>query len=208
MKRMLIRIITPVLCLVSTPSNAAHLNDFKDDYGIFFFEQSTCHYCANMIPKLDNIDAAYDIDILPVSLDGIPVPNSGQWASKTIPDNGRLTDIMPVDVTPTFYVINKATNQAAKMGHGEISESQFMENLILALQAIQVIPKGQPLSLKPKGTQSISDQSENVTTNSKSYSSAPSPATQAQQGQIKSMADDLRDSLKKKYLPGQSTNRG
>lgn len=200
MKRMLRRLIAPALCLIAMQSNAAHLNDFKEDYGVFFFEQSTCHYCANMIPRLNNIDAAYDIDILPVSLDGIPVPNSGKWARKTIPDNGRLTDIMPVDVTPTFYVINKKTHQAAKMGYGDISEAQFMENLVLALRAIQVVPQNVPLSLKPMRGQAITDNASTVQSNEPNYSAAPERTMAAPK---QSMADEFRASLKKKYLSGQ-----
>ena len=181
-------------------SNAAHLNDFKEDYGVFFFEQSTCNYCAKMIPKLNNIDAAYDIDILPVSLDSIPVPNSGKWAQKTIPDNGRLTSVMPVDVTPTFYVINKKTRQAAKMGYGDISEVQFMENLVLALRAIKVVPHNDPLSLQPMRENVIPNPDVSGQSSEANYSAVPAQTKAASQ---QSMADEFRASLKKKYLSGQ-----
>ncbi|MEF1335786.1 conjugal transfer protein TraF [Vibrio rotiferianus] len=199
MKRMLRNIIAPLLCLISMHSNAVHLNDFKDDYGVFFFEQSTCNYCIKMIPKLNNIDAAYDIDILPVSLDGIPVPNSGKWASKTIPDKGRLTAVMPVDVTPTFYVINKKTRQAAKMGYGDISEAQFMENLVLALRAIQVVPQNEPLSLEPMRGKTITDSLSSDQSSVPNFSPAPAQSSATSQ----TMADEFRASLKKKYLSGQ-----
>lgn len=152
-----------------------------------------------MIPKLNNIDAAYDIDILPVSLDGIPVPNSGKWASKTIPDKGRLTAVMPVDVTPTFYVINKKTRQAAKMGYGDISEAQFMENLVLALRAIQVVPQNEPLSLEPMRGKTIKDSLSSDQSSVPNFSPAPAQSSATSQ----SMADEFRASLKKKYLSGQ-----
>lgn len=114
--------------------------DNYDNFGIFFYMSSSCSYCAAMLKELDIIKRKFKtIDILPVSIDGMPIPNRPDWATQTVYDDGTLTEIMPVRVTPTFYLMNKQTGQAAMMVNGYINATKFESLMFDVMRVTEVI---------------------------------------------------------------------
>jgi len=113
--------------------------DHYDDFGVFFFVSSNCQYCEQMVVVLDKLNRRYKLDILPVSVDGSTVQSSKFWADKTVYDDGTLTSTMPIEITPTFYVINKRTMSAIKMATGFATEDRFLDTLLSALNKLEVI---------------------------------------------------------------------
>jgi len=168
------------LILTAFPGVASTLKDYRGDYQVVFFLLSTCPYCAHMVPTLDDVYENYGIDILPVSLDGMPVPHSGQWKAKTIPDNGNYSYFMPVEVTPTFYVINNKTMNASMFAAGIIPKEEFLNSLVSTLKSLEVVPY------------SLSNQA---------LLSTPQPAQSNTSNNVEqNLASDLRNSLRQKYF--------
>lgn len=125
------------------------VEDKGEDFGIMFFLSSTCSYCAAMTKELDTIRRKYPkLDVLPVSIDGAPLRGNPKWAAETVFDDGTLTSIMPVDVTPTFYMINKRTGEAAKMSNNYLSSDQFEVMMFEVMRVTNVITENEYQSSK------------------------------------------------------------
>ncbi len=115
-----------------------------EDFGVMFFLSSTCSYCAAMTGELDKVLRKYpELDVLPVSVDGSPLPGRPKWAMDTVYDDGTLTSIMPVQVTPTFYLLNKKTGEAAKMAANYLSADQFETYLFEVMRLANVISENE-----------------------------------------------------------------
>lgn len=180
-----------------------------DDVGIFFFISGNSKYCESMLPILDKLNKRFKLDILPVSVDGWTFNNNTYWAAKTVFDDGTLTSAMPIDVTPTFYVINKKDMSATKMATGQIGETNFVNYLLSAMNQLNVIDNNEYQATKQvKDIYLVPTDSSNeaLTVNEKAlYEDSDY------------LADKLRESFKEKYLspnndhffaPGANFNRG
>ena len=119
-----------------------------DDFGIFFFFTSSCQYCQAMVKEIKTLKRKFKLDFLPVSIDGAPLPNSGEMISETIYDDGTLTSVMPVQVTPTFYILNKITGEAAMLSNGYAAAVEFERLMFHAMRAIKVISETEYQSVK------------------------------------------------------------
>lgn len=107
--------------------------------GIFFFFESRCEYCIAMVDHIRRLSKLYKLDILPVSLDGFPLPNAPDLEEITIYDDGTLTSMMPVEVTPTFYLFNKETYEAGVISKGYITSEDLLLTSFLAMHETGVI---------------------------------------------------------------------
>lgn len=114
-------------------------NDTNAKFGLFFFFQSDCEICKQMVSEISDFKKRYAIDILPVSLDGYPLPNAPNLLKDTIYDDGTLTGMMPVDVTPTIYAFNKESYEAAVISKGFIGMEKLIELSLLSMKELRVI---------------------------------------------------------------------
>ena len=119
-----------------------------DDFGVFFFVSANCPYCEAMVPVIDKLDKRFTLDILPVSIDGTKIDSRSTWDDKTVFDDGTLASAMPIDIAPTFYVLNKKTMSATKMATGFVSENNFLQTLIAAMRQLDVISEQEFQSTK------------------------------------------------------------
>lgn len=119
-----------------------------DDFGVFFFISANCTYCESMVPVIDKLDKRFTLDILPVSIDGSTIESQNNWTDKTVFDDGTLVSAMPIDIAPTFYVLNKNTMSATKMATGFVSEDNFLQTLISAMRQLEVISEQEYQSTK------------------------------------------------------------
>lgn len=115
------------------------VNSNYDRFGVFFFFSSTCKYCVTMISELNSITKKFNLDLLPVSIDGHPLPGSAELEKITIYDDGTLTAMMPIMSTPTMYLINKETREATVMANGFVTSTQFEQNMFYAMRETSVI---------------------------------------------------------------------
>lgn len=131
-----------------TKSTREILTGKRDKYGVYFFFSSDCVYCKQSVKVLDEMIRKYNMDILPVSLNGQLLNVSQKIDQMTVFDDGTLTDVMPVDVTPTFYLINTETLQAVKLAVGYQSSSEFVSTTLRALREVNVITEREFQSTK------------------------------------------------------------
>lgn len=97
---------------------------FSKETGLFFFYRSTCSYCRRFAPILKNFAERNNITIIPITLDGISLPEFPQ--SKT--DTGQATQFH-VTTTPSLFAVNPYTQKAYPVAYGLTSETELRDNI-------------------------------------------------------------------------------
>jgi len=104
------------------------LGDLKDKYGVFFIYESSCVYCQRYSPILKGWAKRYGIDVLPITADGIALP---EWP-ESVPDRGQILQMglegKPFPMTVLFDVKNR---QAIPIGYGLLSDQELTEHVYL-----------------------------------------------------------------------------
>lgn len=102
----------------------AALNAFKQQYGLFFFYKSTCPYCKRFAPILTSFAERNGIAIIPITIDGISLPEFPN--SKA--DTGQAQQFH-VTMTPALFAVNPYTNKAFPVAYGLTSETELRDNI-------------------------------------------------------------------------------
>jgi conjugal transfer pilus assembly protein TraF len=97
---------------------------FARQSGLFFFYRSTCQYCQRFAPILHSFAKHYGITIIPITLDGVALPEFPQ--SKT--DSGQATKFH-VTMTPSLFAVNPTTQKAFPIAYGLTSETELRDNI-------------------------------------------------------------------------------
>jgi conjugal transfer pilus assembly protein TraF len=97
---------------------------FAKKTGLFFFYKSTCPYCKRFAPILKNFATRYGITVIPVTMDGIPLPEFPDSRS----DSGQSKKFQ-VTVTPSLYAVNPYNQKAYPVAYGLTSETELRENI-------------------------------------------------------------------------------
>lgn len=96
--------------------------------GILFFFRSDCPYCHVQAPILAMLENAYGFKIYPVSLDGLPMPNS--FFSQFKRDNGQAA-MLGVEQTPALFLM-KPPKQIVPLAQGALSLEEITGRILLA----------------------------------------------------------------------------
>ena len=102
----------------------AAMSAFAQKTGLFFFYKSTCPYCQRFAPILKNFAARYGMTVIPVTMDGIPLPEFPDSRR----DNGQSQKFQ-VTVTPSLFAVNPYTQKAFPVAYGLTSETELRENI-------------------------------------------------------------------------------
>lgn len=97
---------------------------FAKQTGLFFFYRSNCSYCQRFAPILKNFVERHGITIIPISLDGIPLPEFP--SSKR--DTGQAAQFH-VTTTPSLFAVNPYTKKAYPVAQGLTSETELRDNI-------------------------------------------------------------------------------
>ena len=97
---------------------------FKKQYGLFFFYKSTCPYCKRFAPILASFALRYGLAIIPITLDGIPLPEF----PNTRNDTGQASKFH-VSMTPALFAVNPYTQKAFPVAYGLTSETELRDNI-------------------------------------------------------------------------------
>lgn len=100
------------------------IKQFSERAGLFFFYKSTCPYCQRFAPILKHFSDTYHIVVVPITMDGIPLPefpNSRQ-------DSGQAKQFH-VSVEPSLYAVDPQTQKAFPVAFGLTSESELLDNI-------------------------------------------------------------------------------
>lgn len=103
------------------------IRSLSKDYSLFFFFSSDCVYCHKMAPIIQRFSEQYRWKVLPISLDGKPIPEY----PTAKPDNG-LSEQWKVDSIPALFAVNPRTKHAFPVAYGLTSLDEI-ENRIQTL---------------------------------------------------------------------------
>ncbi|AEF88711.1 TraF-like protein [Delftia sp. Cs1-4] len=113
------------------------------DHVLIFFFRSDCPYCHAFAPTLQAFEARHGIQVVPVSVDGGPMPGFPRARR----DNGIATALQVTQV-PAVFLARPATGKITPIGSGVLSESQLLERI-----AIVSSPSGE--AMLPGATQHL-----------------------------------------------------
>jgi len=94
-------------------------------YQLYFFYRSTCPYCKRFAPIVKDFGKAYGFNVLPITTDGISLP---EFPDSYI-DQGEK-EIYGVDVEPTLFLVNPTTQKAIRIVTGLSSQAEIKKNII------------------------------------------------------------------------------
>jgi conjugal transfer pilus assembly protein TraF len=100
------------------------LDQFAQHTGLFFFYRSTCPYCQRFAPILKHFAEAHHIVVIPITLDGIVLPEFPD--SKH--DSGQAKKFN-VTVEPSLYAVDPISQKAFPVAFGLTSETELQNNI-------------------------------------------------------------------------------
>lgn len=104
------------------------IREFARHYQLYFFYKSTCPYCQRFAPILKNFAENYGFNVLPITTDGISLPEfPGSYV-----DQGE-SRIYNVTVEPTLFAVNPMTHQGMRIATGLTSQEELKQNIMLIL---------------------------------------------------------------------------
>jgi len=105
----------------------ALLNRIAGRASVWFFFRSDCPYCEAQAPLLARLSQMYGFDILPVSVDGPPLP-SGLFPNH-VQDAGHA-NALGVRSTPAMFLVDPATATFVPIAQGLLSMAQLQDRII------------------------------------------------------------------------------
>lgn len=111
------------------------LKGIAQSAGLFFFFRSDCRFCHIMAPVLQRFADTYGLSILPVSLDGAPLPD-GSFPNYQA-DNG-VAAALKVEVTPAVFLA-APPNTFVGVAQGALSMTDLTERVMMAAHKVGLI---------------------------------------------------------------------
>jgi len=122
---------------------------------VWFFFRSDCPYCEAQAPLLDLLRTRYGFDVLPISLDGKPLP-SGLFP--TFQTDGGQGQALGVRSTPAMFLVRPDASPAlAPVAQGLLSLAQLQERFVLAAATAGWISEAEVTQTLPVVTHPLHD---------------------------------------------------
>ena len=102
-------------------------NEIWEEVGIAYFFDEECVLCEEQAPVLSRIANTYNLEILPVSLDGSPAP--GQLASMDVTQDRGQSEMLEIDEAPAMYLV-RPPGQFIPISDGYLLENQIFDRTI------------------------------------------------------------------------------
>jgi conjugal transfer pilus assembly protein TraF len=118
-------------------AKVALLNLLSDELGLVFFYRSDCPYCDQQAPVLEALTAQTGLEVLPVALDGAPMP-SGAYAASFVPDRGQAA-AFGVTTTPTLFLLRPRDGEARRVAEGLLPANDLMERVLMTARQMGAI---------------------------------------------------------------------
>lgn len=100
------------------------LAEFGKRSGLFFFYRSSCPYCQRFAPILKNFAEKYKIVVIPITLDGVSLPEYPHSRQ----DSGQAEKFQ-VKVSPSLFLVDPLTQKAIPLAYGLTSETELRDML-------------------------------------------------------------------------------
>ena len=101
------------------------IKKLAQESGLFFFYRSTCPYCRAFAPILKRFADRYGITVMPITTDGITLPEFPQ----SYTDQGQAATFQ-VKVEPSLFIVNPYTKKAIPVGYGLMSEVDLKKRIL------------------------------------------------------------------------------
>ena len=105
---------------------AGQLRELAKEHGLLFFFRSDCPYCHALAPTLLEFSRDTGFEILPISVDGGPLPGFAQFTT----DRGQA-ERLGVTRVPTLYIASRKTGDLAPIGSGVISLTELSQRIVV-----------------------------------------------------------------------------
>jgi conjugal transfer pilus assembly protein TraF len=101
--------------------------------GLIFFYRSTCPYCQRFAPIVKDFSQRYGISVLPVTTDGISLP---EFPNSHI-DQGQAAHLR-VTMEPALFTVDPYSHQIVPVGFGLMGEDELRGRILtIANQGVQ-----------------------------------------------------------------------
>ena len=122
---------------VAKKAQTATLTKLGKMAGLWFFYESTCQFCVKQAEVLKGLQTTYGFSILPVAMDGLPLP--GSPFKNYIADNGQARQL-GVTMTPALFLVKPgAGGSVIQIGQGLFAMNDIVERSLSFAHAKQWI---------------------------------------------------------------------
>lgn len=111
------------------------LQEIARKAGIYFFFHSACRYCAVQAPVLKTFAESYGFAVMPVSLDGPPLPD-GLYPNYRV-DNGQAQQL-GVEQTPAMFLA-RPPDRIVLLAQGALAFAELAERVMMAGKQLGLI---------------------------------------------------------------------
>lgn len=101
------------------------IHDWAQHTGLFFFYRSSCPYCQRFAPILKDFVGRYGISVVPVTTDGISLPD---FPDSHV-DQGQAARFN-VTVEPALFTVNPYTQQIVPVAYGLMAEDELKQRIL------------------------------------------------------------------------------
>lgn len=108
---------------VDTQKKQLSMADIAKEHGLFFFFRSDCQYCHAMSPLIKMFESRYGMEVVPISMDGGPLPNFPNPRKNT---NAAVE--LGVTTVPALYLVSKK-GVIQPISFGAISHDEVVERI-------------------------------------------------------------------------------
>jgi conjugal transfer pilus assembly protein TraF len=113
--------------------------------GVLFFFRSDCPYCDAQAPLLELLEARYGFSVLPVSIDGAPLPGG---AFPNFRQDSGQAGALGVVSTPALFLV-RPPDAMAPLSQGLLSLAQLQERVVIAAVQAGWISEGEYTRTRP-----------------------------------------------------------
>jgi len=106
------------------------LNEIAGRYGMIFVFRSTCPYCHAEAPMLRHFAAKHGFSVIPVSQDGIGLPDYPRPEM----DHG-ISSQFGVQSVPALFLVNPRRREVFPVAFGMVSESELARRIVSIVNA-------------------------------------------------------------------------
>lgn len=106
--------------------------------GIWFFYASTCPYCAREAPILKSLETLYGVNVLAVSLDGLPMPD-GSFPNFVSDPTGKIYTELMIQKTPTLYLVSNDGSQKHMLAEGIVTMDELIDAIVTTAHEYKLI---------------------------------------------------------------------
>jgi conjugal transfer pilus assembly protein TraF len=135
------------------PENGYALTSFKNEVsdnkrlvvqqlfqraGLWFFYASTCPYCAKEAPVLKSLENLYGVNVLAISLDGLPMPD-GSFPEFVSDPTGKIYSDLMIQKTPTLYLVSNDGAQKHMVAEGIVTMDELVDAIVIVAHQNKLI---------------------------------------------------------------------